>query len=393
MKSDISDKYIKIGTNCYSIEPATEKNSYYLVNIFTKEYVGIKHLELVNVRSMSRRPFSLSFTKDNKVIIQFKRGEKILSAAIRKDRCLLSQTEGFPFDCVTSDSVGNELLYKAIDSINSLNNEIHNIKNMLQYNFPPTNAPQAVGKLRRYQEECTNLLLEFNDICKELGASFWLTAGTLLGAVRHRGFIPWDDDMDICIMEDDFEKVKDYFIKHKKFISEESSKTTSTNYKGVFLIDWYPGSYKLKMLNNGEFTPFIDIFVNYNLPAGRTVSEQYQAIKKLKPALNEVLNKKGIEKYKDYLISEQKKITSPKKEEFIFWGLQFARMVRDPKNIQIFSSLADDIFPLAKLSFENHEFNVPKNYEKYLTNMYGDFYSYPQKLDPKHGFKPVTPCF
>lgn len=65
----------------------------------------------------------------------------------------------------------------------------------------------ASVSLRQLQLTQHRLLCLFAEVCEAHGLRFWLTAGTLLGAVRHQGFIPWDDDVDVAMPRADFERL------------------------------------------------------------------------------------------------------------------------------------------------------------------------------------------
>lgn len=62
--------------------------------------------------------------------------------------------------------------------------------------------------LRRDQKELFRMLLVVAEICKEHNIPWWLSSGTLLGAARHQGFIPWDDDMDIVMLRKDYKRLE-----------------------------------------------------------------------------------------------------------------------------------------------------------------------------------------
>ena len=68
----------------------------------------------------------------------------------------------------------------------------------------------ATYDIRPLQLRMLEILLAFDKMCKEHNLNYGIMAGTLLGAVRHKGFIPWDDDMDVGMPRPDYEK----FIAH-----------------------------------------------------------------------------------------------------------------------------------------------------------------------------------
>ena len=61
-----------------------------------------------------------------------------------------------------------------------------------------------------------NVVKKLDEICEKLNLRYFLTYGTLLGAVRHKGFIPWDDDVDVMMPRPDYEKLVAYLISHEK---------------------------------------------------------------------------------------------------------------------------------------------------------------------------------
>lgn len=75
--------------------------------------------------------------------------------------------------------------------------------------------------MNEIQEKCFELLQEIDHVCKRAGLKYYIYSGTLLGAVRHKGFIPWDDDIDLVMMRDEYEKFPDAchkYLDHKKYV-------------------------------------------------------------------------------------------------------------------------------------------------------------------------------
>ena len=66
--------------------------------------------------------------------------------------------------------------------------------------------------LKHLQSLELKILKEFIKICEDNDLTYYMYAGSLLGTIRHQGFIPWDDDLDVIMFRDDFEKFKKIFM-------------------------------------------------------------------------------------------------------------------------------------------------------------------------------------
>ncbi len=76
------------------------------------------------------------------------------------------------------------------------------LQEQLRARFNPDNS-----LLRQIQLRQLEILKYVDDVCKKNDIPYWLSSGTLIGAVRHAGFIPWDDDLDIEMLKPDFDKL------------------------------------------------------------------------------------------------------------------------------------------------------------------------------------------
>ena len=128
------------------------------------------------------------------------------------------------------------------------------------------------------------MLVEFDKICRNYDLKYSLCGGTLLGAVRHKGYIPWDDDIDVMMPRPDFDKLMEIGLENDYFFKSPISKDKSIPYiysygkmfdKSTKLIE-FPNS------KNIESYLYIDIFPIDGIPSdSETHLKLYNKIHKL----------------------------------------------------------------------------------------------------------------
>ena len=72
----------------------------------------------------------------------------------------------------------------------------------------PALSTQDVDNLRAGQRKMTLMLAEFDRICRNYNLTYWLNGGTLIGAVRHKGWVPCDADVAVCMIDTEYEKLR-----------------------------------------------------------------------------------------------------------------------------------------------------------------------------------------
>ncbi len=256
----------------------------------------------------------------------------------------------------------------------------------------------TLEKLKRAE---LHILKDFIAVCEKYDLKYFICWGTAIGAVRHQGFIPWDDDIDVGMLREDYEK----FAKiAKKEMSDHYYVTTPKTMK-----NYASGVIKVQRLGT-KFVPefsrtmkcrlclHIDIFVFDNADEDEELLKKkihkVRTISKIlflcgspypEVPMKGVIGK--IAKAICFMAHYVFKITHLS----IRWLYEKMEKIsksandKDTGSVICYNCLKpmqskmkmEDLFPLAEMEFEGIKVKLPGNYDKYLTNYYGNYMELP----------------
>lgn len=255
-------------------------------------------------------------------------------------------------------------------------------------------------RITRKIQKCELLIAqELKRICEKYNIKFFLLCGSMLGAVRHKGFIPWDDDMDFGMLWDDYKKFIDvcYLELDKKFTLQNWDNDTK-----------YPFSYSKIILNGTlikeKFAPkdkesgiFVDIFPLYCMPSDvRERKKQrwkvflYRRILWMKQGYGEVIKRQNLKQWIKYNVTyflsffwryEQTKKKLKKilinyddeKSDFLYVDTDYTYEKNTIKR--------EWIKELVQYEFDGVFFPGMKEYDAYLKHLYGNYMTLPKDED------------
>ena len=232
-------------------------------------------------------------------------------------------------------------------------------------------APKATGQLRKMQLLELYLMKELKKICSQLGIEFWLHGGSALGAYRHKGFIPWDDDVDVGMMREDFDKLTEYVNKNSnKFeilafynanTASKVMKFTFKNVKGGVYVDIFP--YDWCSYDNHE------ALWREWLKDKKELVEKLRKLNIVRRSYEKDLPVDVLNKIEDICRPYKTKYMNLSGKTAICSAIEQIG-ARGHKRIYQYEKM----FPLKPVEFENDEFFVMNDLEGFLRGHYGKNY-------------------
>ena len=242
------------------------------------------------------------------------------------------------------------------------------------------------SKLRQMQLRMLDILTEVDSICKKHGISYWLSSGTLIGALRHDGFIPWDDDLDIEMMRGDYLRLLKVLPQElPEWLALQSDETDPAYF-------YFYAKVRDRHSRMKEQTGYDRMWKEQGIHIDIFPMEKHPIW------LHRITEKTAGHMYKVWRTStdDQKAPRRVRRifqlnNSFIFPCLRLLCRLLPGKTITSGMGIpfhnpryAEDIFQLTTHTFEGHDFPVPGNADALLRRLYGDYMQLPDlsKLSP-----------
>lgn len=247
--------------------------------------------------------------------------------------------------------------------------------------------------LKEVQQIELEILEYLHDICEKHNLIYFLDYGTLLGAVRHQGFIPWDDDTDISLSRADYEKLYEILKKenHKyyKIISSETDKTYPYTYFRVY----DNRTYRDSNLRNKEIQlgTCVDVFPYDGFITDENDKKRinlYNKFRILSSYSYEGVKKEGASFLNNFiriLSASIFRFTSVEKwnKKINLLAKKYENKIGGFSDVSIFHSQdkpgikTEWIYDTIYMEYEGKSFRVPKNYKDFLVYEFGENYMTP----------------
>lgn len=236
------------------------------------------------------------------------------------------------------------------------------------------------SELRKAQLRMVEILKFLDSVCKQNNITYWLDSGTLIGAARHGGFIPWDDDVDICMPLGDLKKFKKLMLDNK--LSDE------------FILQCHETDFYF--LSSSSWCVLRDLKSEYIQDSNLHNARKYRGLQvdifgveeKTINFLHYLCNKyqsKIIERllhcnfkhlaylaylpFEYFIIPVFRLLSLFSKKNYYRMG--YGIPIRSKRYIET-------VYPISKISFEGYLFNAPSNPDKYLINIYKNWRQVPE---------------
>lgn len=258
--------------------------------------------------------------------------------------------------------------------------------------------------LKKLQQEELEILIEFSKFCERHGLTWFLDSGTALGAARHKGFIPWDDDIDVGMPRSDYDKFLQFTEFSGGICSGYSVHTFSntTNYAAMFAKIYKEGTVfatKETIEAGCRQGIFIDVFPYDEMPDDQAYAEKiasqahkWQVISylyhtsELNPVHAGILGK--VEKLMFWIMHRGLSLFFTRKKILANYGKIVAQSGDSNRWIAYAYPVlpgfdGEVLFPPKDCEFCCHTFPGPRKMEEYLSASYGDWRTLPDPADRK----------